>query len=200
MTVLVEEREPHARQRRGAPLGRRRGYLVTTDARPGSTGLPILTGIGTSARDRRQSESLQAGLALLHVLERTSGRLAARLRGGPGAPPAPCSTWWGSRSGWGGRLGRPPGAADGVLGARRPRRARGVHRPPVPGRVVLYASAFRDAHRPVRVAGASVAAGRGDHHLPIPAAPAWSDADGAQDAEHHHGARRGDDEGLCRHR
>jgi hypothetical protein len=53
---------------------------VTTDARPGSTGLPILTGIGTPAPGVTvPAENLRAGLTLLHVLQRTSGRLASRV-------------------------------------------------------------------------------------------------------------------------
>jgi cell division protein FtsQ len=81
VTVLVEEREPHALVNAGElHWVDAEGYLVATDARPGSTGLPILTGVGAPAPGADvPSESLRAGLALLHVLERTSGRLAARV-------------------------------------------------------------------------------------------------------------------------
>jgi cell division protein FtsQ len=81
VTVLVEEREPHALVNAGGlHWVDAEGYLVATDARPGSTGLPILTGIGVPGPGTAAPpESLRAGLALLHVLERTSGRLAARV-------------------------------------------------------------------------------------------------------------------------
>lgn len=81
VTVLVEEREPHALVNAGGlHWVDADGYLVATDARPGSTGLPILTGVGVPADGTAApSESLRAGLALLHVLERTSRRLAARV-------------------------------------------------------------------------------------------------------------------------
>jgi len=81
VTVLLEERDPHALVNAGGlHWVDAEGYLVATDARPGATGLPILTGVpapvpGTTA----PSQSLRAGLALLHVLQRTSGRLAARV-------------------------------------------------------------------------------------------------------------------------
>ena len=47
VTVLVEEREPHAlvNGRPTAPPDRRRGVPRHLDARPGATGLPILTGV-----------------------------------------------------------------------------------------------------------------------------------------------------------
>jgi cell division protein FtsQ len=81
VTVLVEEREPHALVNAGGLYWvDADGYLVATDARPGSTGLPILTGIAApAAGTATPSESLRAGLALLHVLERTSRRLATRV-------------------------------------------------------------------------------------------------------------------------
>jgi cell division protein FtsQ len=81
VTVLVEEREPYALVNAGGlHWVDAEGHLVTSDARPGSTGLPILTGIGAPAPGpAAPSESMRAGLALLHVLERTSGRLAARV-------------------------------------------------------------------------------------------------------------------------
>ncbi len=81
VAVLVEEREPHALVNAGGlHWVDAEGYLVATDARPGSTGLPILSGVGAPVTGAgAPSESLRAGLALLHVLERTSGRLAARV-------------------------------------------------------------------------------------------------------------------------
>jgi cell division protein FtsQ len=81
VTVLVEEREPYALvNASGLHWIDAEGYLVTTDARPGSTGLPILTGVGAPAPGATApSETLRAGLALLHVLQRTSARLAARV-------------------------------------------------------------------------------------------------------------------------
>jgi cell division protein FtsQ len=81
VTVLLEEREPYALVNAGGLYWiDAEGYLVTTDARPGATGLPILTGIGAPVPGAAApSESLRAGLALLHVLQRTSGRLAARV-------------------------------------------------------------------------------------------------------------------------
>ena len=81
VTVLLEEREPYALVNAGGlHWVDAEGYLVATDARPGATGLPILTGIGAPAPGTTApSEGLRAGLALLHVLERTSGRLAARV-------------------------------------------------------------------------------------------------------------------------
>jgi cell division protein FtsQ len=81
VTVLVEEREPFVLVNAGGlHWVDTEGYLVATDARPGSTGLPILTGIGAPTPGAAPpSESLRAGLALLHVLQRTSARLAARV-------------------------------------------------------------------------------------------------------------------------
>jgi cell division protein FtsQ len=81
VTVLLEEREPHALVNAGGlHWVDAEGYLVTTDARPGATGLPILTGVGAPAPGTTApSEGLRGGLALLHVLQRTSGRLAARV-------------------------------------------------------------------------------------------------------------------------
>jgi cell division protein FtsQ len=81
VTVLVEEREPHALVNAGGLHWiDAEGYLVSTDVRPGSTGLPILTGTGAPAPGTAEPpESLRAGLALLHVLQRTSRRLAARV-------------------------------------------------------------------------------------------------------------------------
>jgi cell division protein FtsQ len=81
VTVLVEEREPYALVNGGGlHWVDAEGYLVTTDARPGATGLPILTGVGVPAPGVSEpSEGLRTGLALLHVLQRTSGRLAARV-------------------------------------------------------------------------------------------------------------------------
>jgi cell division septal protein FtsQ len=81
VTVLVEEREPYALvNANGLHWIDAEGYLVTTDARPGSTGLPILTGTGAPPPGAAApSETLRAGLVLLHVLQRTSSRLAARV-------------------------------------------------------------------------------------------------------------------------
>jgi cell division protein FtsQ len=81
VTVLLEEREPYALVNGGGlHWVDAEGYLVTTDARPGATGLPILTGVGAPVPGTSApSESLRTGLALLHVLQRTSGRLAARI-------------------------------------------------------------------------------------------------------------------------
>ena len=81
VTVLLEEREPYALVNAGGlHWVDAEGYLVTTDARPGATGLPILTGVGAPVPGAREpSEELRTGLALLHVLQRTSGRLAARV-------------------------------------------------------------------------------------------------------------------------
>jgi cell division protein FtsQ len=81
VTVLVEEREPYALvNAKGLHWIDAEGYLVAADARPGSTGLPILTGIDAPAPGvAAPSERLRAGLTLLHVLERTSGRLATRV-------------------------------------------------------------------------------------------------------------------------
>jgi cell division septal protein FtsQ len=81
VTVLVEEREPYALVNAGGlHWVDAEGYLVTTDARPGATGLPILTGVGAPAPGASApSESLRSGLALLHVFQRTSGRLTTRV-------------------------------------------------------------------------------------------------------------------------
>ena len=81
VTVLLEEREPYALVNAGGlHWVDAEGYLVATDARPGATGLPILTGVGAPVPGTTApSEGLRAGLALLHVLQRTSGRLAARV-------------------------------------------------------------------------------------------------------------------------
>jgi cell division protein FtsQ len=81
VAVLVEEREPHALvNASGLHWVDAEGYLVASDARPGSTGLPILTGTGAPAAGPAvPAADLRAGLALLHVLQRTSPRLAARV-------------------------------------------------------------------------------------------------------------------------
>jgi cell division protein FtsQ len=81
VTLLVEEREPYALVNAGGlHWVDAEGYLVSADARPGATGLPILTGVGALVPGAAPpSENLRAGLALLHVLQRTSGRLAARV-------------------------------------------------------------------------------------------------------------------------
>ena len=81
VTVLLEEREPYALVNAGGlHWVDAEGYLVTTDARPGATGLPILSGVGAPAPGTSEpSDELRTGLALLHVLQRTSGRLAARI-------------------------------------------------------------------------------------------------------------------------
>jgi cell division protein FtsQ len=81
VTVVVEEREPYALVNAGGlHWVDAEGYLVATDARPGSTGLPILTGVAAPAPGTAApSEGLRAGLALLHMLQRTSGHLAARV-------------------------------------------------------------------------------------------------------------------------
>jgi len=81
VTILVEEREPYALVNAGGlHWVDAEGYLVATDARPGAPSLPILTGVSTPVPGTTApAESLRTGLALLHVLERTSGRLAARI-------------------------------------------------------------------------------------------------------------------------
>jgi cell division protein FtsQ len=81
VTLLVEEREPYALVNAdGLHWVDAEGYLVTSDARPGATGLPILAGGGVPASSASPpSEALRAGLTLLHVLERTSERLTARV-------------------------------------------------------------------------------------------------------------------------
>jgi cell division protein FtsQ len=81
VTVLLEERAPYALVNAGGlHWVDAEGYLVTADARPGVTGLPILTGVAAPAPGAgAPSEALRAGLTLLHVLQRTSGRLAARV-------------------------------------------------------------------------------------------------------------------------
>jgi cell division protein FtsQ len=81
VTILVEEREPYALVNAGGlHWVDADGYLVTADARPGDIGLPILTGIGAPvAGPAEPSERLRAGLAVLHVLQRTSTRLTARV-------------------------------------------------------------------------------------------------------------------------
>jgi cell division septal protein FtsQ len=80
VTVLVEEREPYALVNAGGLHWiDAEGYLVTTDARPGATALPILTGVGPASGAAEPPEALRGGLTLLHVLQRTSERLAARV-------------------------------------------------------------------------------------------------------------------------
>ena len=86
VTILVEEREPYALVNAGGlHWVDADGYLVTADARPGAIGLPILTGIGAPAAGAgRAVRGLRAGLAVLHVLQRTSDApRRARLRGRP---------------------------------------------------------------------------------------------------------------------
>jgi cell division septal protein FtsQ len=81
VTLILEEREPYALVNAGGlHWVDADGYLVATDARPGAIGLPILTGVGAPAAGTAPpSEGLRAGLAVLHVLQRTSARLAARV-------------------------------------------------------------------------------------------------------------------------
>lgn len=121
VTVLVEEREPYALvNANGLHWVDAEGYLVSTDARPGASGLPILTGIGAPAPGAvAPAESLRAGLSLLHVLQRTSGRLATRVSevdlGRPHGPVLYLTDGVEVRLGsdaWGDRLAR----LDGVLG------------------------------------------------------------------------------------
>ena len=121
VTVLVEEREPYALVNAGGlHWVDAEGYLVSTDARPGSIGLPILTGVAPPARGAASpAESLRAGLTLLHVLQRTSGRLATRVSevdlGRPHGPVLYLTDGIEVRLGadaWADRLAR----LDGVLG------------------------------------------------------------------------------------
>ena len=81
VTIILEEREPYALVNAGGlQWVDADGYLVAADARPGAIGLPILTGIGTPAAGTAPpSDGLRAGLAVLHALQRTSARLAARV-------------------------------------------------------------------------------------------------------------------------
>jgi cell division protein FtsQ len=120
VTVLVEEREPYALvNASGLHWVDAEGYLVSTDARPGAIGLPILTGVGAPAPGATPpAESLRAGLALLHVLQRTSARLATRVSevdlGRPHGPVLYLNDGIEIRLGpdsWGDRLAR----LDGVL-------------------------------------------------------------------------------------
>ena len=120
VTVLVEEREPYALVNAGGLHWiDAEGYLVTSDARPGATGLPILTGIGAPIPGpTAPSESLRSGLTLLRVLQRTSGRLATRVSevdlGRPNGPVLYLVDGIEVRLGidaWGDRLAR----LDGVL-------------------------------------------------------------------------------------
>ncbi len=160
VTVLVEEREPHALVNAGGlHWVDAEGYLVATDARPGSTGLPILTGVGAPVPGTgAPSEGLRAGLALLHVLERTSGRLAARVSEVDlGRPPGPVlylvdgiEVRLGADA-WADRLAR----LDGVLGELD---ARGERVASIDLRfrdqVVLTPRTSATPTGPVRVAGA----------------------------------------------
>jgi cell division protein FtsQ len=82
ITLLVEEREPYALVSAGALHWiDAEGWVVESTTRPASPPLPVLSGL--SARGMAPGEApsarLQAGLALLRALQRTSGRLAARV-------------------------------------------------------------------------------------------------------------------------
>jgi cell division protein FtsQ len=81
VTVVVEEREPYALvNAEGLRWVDSEGYLVGADARPGAPGLPILTGVEAPADPAAPaSERLRSGLALLHVLQRSAGRLVSRI-------------------------------------------------------------------------------------------------------------------------
>jgi cell division protein FtsQ len=81
VTIILEEREPYALVNAGGlHWVDADGYLVAAAARPGAIGLPILTGIGAPAAGTvPPSDGLRAGLAVLHVLQRTSARLATRV-------------------------------------------------------------------------------------------------------------------------
>jgi cell division protein FtsQ len=89
VTVVVEEREPHALLNVGAALDRearlqwidREGRLVANDDRPGAPGQPILAGARPVQADPDpvEAERLRAGLGLLRVLQDVGPRLAARI-------------------------------------------------------------------------------------------------------------------------
>jgi cell division protein FtsQ len=121
VTVIVEEREPYALVNAGGlHWVDAEGYLVASEARPGATGLPILTGVDApEPGPSTPSDRHRAGLTLLHVLQSTSGRLAARVSEVDLAPSHGPVLYLidgievrlGS-DGWGERLAR----LDGVLG------------------------------------------------------------------------------------
>jgi cell division protein FtsQ len=80
VTVMVEEREPYVLVNADRLYWvDAEGYLVGADARPGATGLPIVTGVEAPPAAGGPSERLRSGLALVQALERTGGRLAGRV-------------------------------------------------------------------------------------------------------------------------
>ena len=189
VTVLLEEREPYALVNAGGlHWVDAEGYLVT-DRRPAGGHRPADPDGHRRARSRRPaapSEGLAAGLALLHVLQRTSGRLAARVSEidlarahGPVLYLVDGIEVRLGTDGWSDRLAR----LDGVLGELDARGERvAVHRSPVPGSGRAHASQPGAAGRPGPVAGRR---GRAAGRSGIPPLSrcrlrlAWSDADGA---------------------
>jgi cell division protein FtsQ len=91
VVLLVEEREPYAllNPGRSGPSGRAarlvwvdpEGHPVVPEARPGAPRLPILSGVDPAAPGRGDGATpgLRTGLALLRVVQRTGGRMAARI-------------------------------------------------------------------------------------------------------------------------
>jgi cell division protein FtsQ len=81
VTVIVEEREPYVLVNADRLYWvDAEGYLVGADARPGATGLPILTGLeAPPGVGGPPSERLRLGLALVQALQRTGGRLVGQV-------------------------------------------------------------------------------------------------------------------------
>lgn len=126
VTVVVEEREPYALVNAERLYWvDAEGRLVGADARPGASGLPILSGVETPpAAGAPPGARLRTGLALLRALERGAGRLAGRVSeidlSGPDGPVLYLMdgvTVRLGRDGWGERLPRLEGVLA-ELGAR----------------------------------------------------------------------------------
>jgi cell division septal protein FtsQ len=82
LTVLVEEREPYALVNAGGLVWiDADGYLVGPERRPGTPGLPILSGLARDGvgGDRAPSPRVVTGLALVRAVQRAGGQVAGRI-------------------------------------------------------------------------------------------------------------------------
>ncbi|MBI4014311.1 MAG: FtsQ-type POTRA domain-containing protein [Candidatus Rokubacteria bacterium] len=133
VTLMIEEREPYALVNLGtggaAGAGEASGllwidadgYLVGPERHGATPTLPVLSGVEPPTPGDRQptGDRLHAGLALLRAVQRTGGRLAARISeidlerpGGPVLYTVDGAAVWLGSEGWEERLAR----LDGVLG------------------------------------------------------------------------------------
>lgn len=82
VTVFVEEREPYALVNAGGLVWiDADGYLVGPERRPGTPGLPILSGVARDGvgGERVPSPRVVAGLALVRAVQRAGGQMSSRI-------------------------------------------------------------------------------------------------------------------------